>query len=192
MCGEKAGVCENLMYLGYNCSCFEGFELMADVWNKNVSCADIDECFASNGLCGVLEKCTNEYGSFSGECHVGFDRLPVSENCSDIDECLTTCMEPNMVCVNDMGSFSCSCIPGFQLDVTIQECVDVDECETGAHNCLENDRVNCANVQGTYVCGKIDILLAVFLQHIQICEHMLSVNLDKCEVVPFESGNLLN
>ena len=60
-----------------------------------------------------------------------------------------------MACLNDMGTSSCSCIPGFELDVNNQECVDVDECETGAHDCLEVDRANCSNVQGTFVCGKI-------------------------------------
>ena len=155
LCGANAGVCENLMYLGYNCSCFAGFKFMADVWNKNVSCEDINECLASNKPCGALETCVNGYGNFSCECHVGFERLSMSENCSDVNECLTTCMEPNMVCSNDMGSFSCSCILGFELDVNNQECVDVDECGTGAHDCLEVDRVTCSNVQGTFVCGKI-------------------------------------
>lgn len=129
----------------------------------SLECKDIDECIAEMNPCTGIQQqspnnqttsneiisgaltpvCVNTIGSFLCECPKGYEHHPMSQNCTDIDECaqsqLNLCNEDSgEQCINTVGSYYCQCAPGYQ---TISSavtspgglvpitCTDIDECE---------------------------------------------------------------
>ncbi|XP_078694415.1 uncharacterized protein LOC144923618 [Branchiostoma floridae x Branchiostoma belcheri] len=63
ICNNTAG--------GYNCSCFDGFELTN---NPVHPCSDIDECYEGTYNCSKGELCVNAPGSYTCVCSPGMYR----------------------------------------------------------------------------------------------------------------------
>jgi len=129
----------------FNCNCFNGYNKV----DKNEVCLDINECDAVP--CNINAQCINIPGSFSCECLPGYESGKVdSDNCVDINECLTgsqVCHE-NSVCTNTEGSFTCKCEIGFAGNG--YDCEDVDECSNGINTCQVNSE--CENTIGSFTC----------------------------------------
>ncbi|KAK7092486.1 hypothetical protein V1264_008224 [Littorina saxatilis] len=121
------------------CVCKEG-------WTGSQCQDDVNECEENPDVCGEGQVCTNNNGSYTCACQVGF--APNKDGlCQDTDECSDdiACGQDE-ICSNIPGSFYCSCMSGYQRMNTT--CVDMDECSLGTDNCQQK----CVNVGGTYNC----------------------------------------
>ena len=132
------------------------FDLLVSLVNSNSNsrstadcgCSDIDECSLFSTPCGANTVCSNSVGSFSCECHHGFD--PIDDiSCSDTDECflqLDNCDE-NADCSNTAGSFDCSCKTGWSGNGVT--CSDINECALS----LCSSNADCSNTAGSFECN---------------------------------------
>ncbi|XP_023652146.1 EGF-containing fibulin-like extracellular matrix protein 1 [Paramormyrops kingsleyae] len=106
-------------------------------------CRDIDECATGRHSCGTDQICHNTRGSYTCQCHPGFQKN--GDRCVDRDECASRyCMHR---CVNTVGSYYCECNIGHQLARNNHTCVDVNECEV-SHPCQHR----CYNLMGSFIC----------------------------------------
>ena len=92
---------------------------------------DIDEC--SEGISGCPHLCINIIGSYSCNCHNGYQLASDNHTCfgkiiialfiidiaydvTDINECTSQNGGCQQICTNTNGSFQCSCYSGFSGD----------------------------------------------------------------------------
>ncbi|XP_062058684.1 fibulin-1 isoform X2 [Lepus europaeus] len=138
------------------CSCFVGYQLMAD----GVSCEDVNECITGGHHCQLGESCINTVGSFrcqrDSSCGTGYE-LTDDNKCKDIDECesgIHNCL-PDFICQNTLGSFRCrpklQCKSGFIQDA-LGSCIDINECLSISAPCPVGQ--TCINTEGSYTCQK--------------------------------------
>ncbi|XP_019626198.1 PREDICTED: uncharacterized protein LOC109471349 [Branchiostoma belcheri] len=83
-CATDSGGCDQICsdLLGsYNCSCRQGFVLMAD----GHGCEDINECATDSGGCDQI--CTNFLGSYHCSCRQGFVLMEDGHNCKVCGHC---------------------------------------------------------------------------------------------------------
>ncbi|CAH1238631.1 NOTCH2 [Branchiostoma lanceolatum] len=73
---------------------------------------DVDECLSSP--CDVNADCTNTFGSFTCQCHLGLSGDGFT--CDDQDECQLSPCDVNANCTNTYGSYTCTCRTGFSGD----------------------------------------------------------------------------
>eukprot|EP00057_Strongylocentrotus_purpuratus_P009497 XP_011663971.1 PREDICTED: signal peptide, CUB and EGF-like domain-containing protein 1 isoform X8 [Strongylocentrotus purpuratus] len=142
-CGLNNGGCDRECEdtpTGVQCSCPEGFDLLAD----GRTCNDRDECIVDNGGCSHM--CTNRLGTYECTCPRGYKLTSEGHTCEDVNECSMndTC---DHTCVNLPGNFRCLCDAGFQA-YGITHCGDVDECSINNGGCQHG----CHNTQGSYEC----------------------------------------
>ena len=78
-------------------------------------------------------------------------------DCSDVNECESTCEGDLEVCQNTDGSFTCDCELGYERD-QYNECQDIDECTNGDHNCDTVANTDCTNLEGSFECGEDSII----------------------------------
>lgn len=92
-------------------------------------------------------------------CKSGFEKNPKTNECEDIDECLTgaaNCNE-NQYCHNVIGGFEClnvkstRCQDGFRFNTKSEECEDINECVEELHVCTPETQT-CLNSRGGYTC----------------------------------------
>ncbi|XP_053374889.1 mucin-like protein [Mercenaria mercenaria] len=86
-----------------------------------------------------------------GTCPPGFTSIATdndtSEECLDVDECLTGLCEHN--CTNNEGSYKCTCRAGYRVDSrNSNHCRDINECDEALHNCSQI----CNNTEGGFTC----------------------------------------
>ena len=110
------------------------------------TCDDEDECLTNNGDC--VQRCVNEVGSFSCNCHEGFIFNVDGVTCDDIDECATNNGGCEQGCQNNGGGYECLCEGG--LRVLGRACVRTNECLLGTDLCHE--QASCHDTQGGYTC----------------------------------------
>ncbi len=127
-------------------------------------CYDLDECEEPDGIgipyCGDKATCVNTEGSFTCDCHNGYENHVANVGCSDIDECLTD-QAPNCKlgtnCINNDGGYTCECRENYEGDPYVN-CYDIDECELGGrYACTFGAKtglpdMSCVNWPGTYQC----------------------------------------
>lgn len=122
--------------------------------SEGVYCIDVDECSTRVDDCDSQATCSNEDGSFTCACNVGWQVVNGSvtgTECEDIDECADpdTFCHADAHCNNLIGSFQCVCDLGFEGSGL--ECQDVDECETDANDCSPN--ATCTDIEGSFTCA---------------------------------------
>ena len=96
-------------------SLWMAFTSKIDFYNvgNGIICNDIDECLTSNGGCDNNAMCSNELGSRTCTCKMGYTGN--GTYCENIDECLTNdggCSS-NANCTDTMGSRACQCNSGY-------------------------------------------------------------------------------
>ena len=111
VCGHHAYcTTDNLVpYETLICACHEGYEM-----DQSGNCTDIDECGSQSFDCGSFPnvECDNTEGSYSCVCPCGYDRNNTSNNCEDVNECMSTNLcHPNATCTNTVGTYTCECNP---------------------------------------------------------------------------------
>uniref|UniRef100_A0A3Q1H7H7 EGF-like domain-containing protein n=1 Tax=Anabas testudineus TaxID=64144 RepID=A0A3Q1H7H7_ANATE len=107
-------------------------------------CRDIDECATGRHTCEAEQICYNTRGSYTCQCHPGYQRS--GDHCVDRDECALTnyCMHR---CVNTQGSYYCECNAGHKLASNNHSCIDVNECDVQSP-CEHH----CYNLIGSFLC----------------------------------------
>ena len=83
-------------------------------------------------------------------CEAGYERSEESDDCVDVNECVSyinNCRDDE-ICFNTPGSWSC-CQPGYQLGADNDTCSDINECEDSSV-CLHGQ--SCFNTMGSFVC----------------------------------------
>ncbi|GFS10720.1 latent-transforming growth factor beta-binding protein 2 [Elysia marginata] len=131
-------------FLGYTCSCPEGYQLGSDQY----TCEDVDECRDSD-VSPCSQACVNVEGSYECECYDGYSLGGHSQACQDDDECAlgtSTCDLNTQRCVNVDGSFQCECLQGYEVSGSF--CTDIDECLENTDDCL----YACFNTNGGFNC----------------------------------------
>ena len=107
-------------------------------------------------MCPKFSSCVNSHGSFTCDCHIGYEKDRNTRECIDIDEC----KDPqfcgaNMICENKTPMFSCDCKQGFAYPTNSTEyCEDINECLDGKDTVCEFDQL-CKNTIGSFTCEKI-------------------------------------
>ncbi|XP_063971397.1 fibrillin-2-like isoform X3 [Lytechinus pictus] len=134
---------------GFNCTCFEGFQLEND-GTCNVSSSAMCN-LTMQSVCGMV-ACIVQSGEPSCVCEAGFQFNTTLQMCEDIDECSgnNTCESDNL-CENFDGGYNCTCNSGYELDANGRTCSDIDECQLGSHSCDMN--ATCINSEGNYTCS---------------------------------------
>ncbi len=92
-CKEGGMVCEQLCMNepgGFSCGCEQGYELYG-----NLKCRDINECTTGGHDCDQI--CTNGDGNFTCSCSEGYELGMNGKTCFDIDECVPTTMNCDMI-----------------------------------------------------------------------------------------------
>ena len=74
---------------------------------------DINECADGSDGCGQI--CSNEIGSYSCSCEVGYRLESDEHGCTDIDECAQGVAGCAQTCTNTVGNYTCSCDSGYYL-----------------------------------------------------------------------------
>lgn len=85
-------------------------------------CTDVNECLTPANNCKFI--CKNTIGSFTCGCPEGFTKIPMTDDCQDINECATNnglCQ--NGYCVNLRGGYRCDCFDGFQPSADKKKCI---------------------------------------------------------------------
>ena len=134
---------------GDGCSDACAVETGYDCVTPGMVCTDIDECSLGTDNCSENADCENFPGSFTCECHAGYEGDGVT--CNDIDECFagTDNCDTNATCNNEPGSFTCTCNAGYEGNGVT--CNDIDECSLDTDNC--NEEATCANTPGSFTCA---------------------------------------
>ena len=91
------------------CSCLEGFN-QTEAYDGSITCVDIDEC--AEDPCHTNANCSNNRGSYSCQCKIGF--RGDGAQCKDVDECDGNPCHVDAECNNTIGSYFCKCKPGFE------------------------------------------------------------------------------
>ena len=121
----------------------------------NGTVQDTDECTSGTHTCDNGQTCSNNIGSFTCVCSIGYSTVAKTNKshdlkCVDTDECANKSACPkNSSCQNSKGSYSCSCNSGF----IGHGCSDIDEC-LAENECHEN--ATCTNTFGSYNCYCLD------------------------------------
>lgn len=161
-CGEDlgAGECTNLPNGGgYDCTCAAGYHETDPSTQPGVArtCVDNREC-DSPTTCGEdvsAGTCTELTGSYSCQCHSGYERPSSSafDTCADINDCSTNnggCNATHGKCTNNVGApRTCGCDPGYSGD-GIASCTNIDECTINTDNCDPN--ATCTDTPGSFTC----------------------------------------
>ncbi|XP_063960930.1 uncharacterized protein LOC129267613 [Lytechinus pictus] len=108
---------------------------------------DINECIEFTEVCSN-GNCTNTEGSYFCTCNQGFQGTG-TDQCEDMDECLSGAHACQEICINIDGNYSCACSDGYELDSGGLNCVDIDECSGNSTVC-ENGI--CTNIVGSFNC----------------------------------------
>ncbi|XP_072015831.1 protein kinase C-binding protein NELL2-like [Amphiura filiformis] len=115
-------------------------------------CEGTDFCALGHN-CKAPMVCINMQTTYTCECPAGMREH--KGNCTDIDECDPSRIEPmhhcydGTVCVNLVGSYRCDCLPGYR-QVTDTVCEQINECVEGSHNCAPN--ADCMDSDGSFRC----------------------------------------
>ncbi|XP_065182014.1 neurogenic locus notch homolog protein 1-like [Sycon ciliatum] len=81
------------------------------MWTALPNCADIDEC--SPSPCPVSATCQNLENRFDCGCLPGYSYHRDTNECQNINECLTVCKDEGTSCTDTVGSYKCECKTGF-------------------------------------------------------------------------------
>ncbi|XP_041472640.1 mucin-4-like [Lytechinus variegatus] len=108
---------------------------------------DINECIEFTGVCSN-GNCTNTEGSYFCTCNQGFQGTG-TDQCEDINECLSGAHACQEICINTDGNYSCACSDGYELDSGGLNCSDINECSGNTSVC-ENGI--CTNLEGSFNC----------------------------------------
>eukprot|EP01134_Creolimax_fragrantissima_P001497 CFRG1497T1 len=154
MCAEHAS-CKNEEPM-YSCTCDAGYALVG------TECVDINDCaevicndgtYCVDKINGVeCVACANHCAQCSDDgctnCEAGYDFIPDSDVCTDIDECQVPdiCGE-HASCANEEPMYRCTCEAGYEL--VDNKCVDVDECKNDQ---ICPDNASCINKEPFYEC----------------------------------------
>uniref|UniRef100_A0A8C7BUK4 Fibulin-1 n=1 Tax=Neovison vison TaxID=452646 RepID=A0A8C7BUK4_NEOVI len=155
--------CEYTLMVGYQCGlvfracCVKGQETAdfapGDIGDIQEAVPELNNRSKGGGPC--KQQCRDTGEEVVCSCFVGYQLLPDSVSCEDINECVMG--EHNCrlgeSCVNTVGSFRCqrdsSCGTGYELTED-NDCKDIDECGTGIHNCPPG--FICQNTLGSFRC----------------------------------------
>lgn len=109
-------------------SCDVGFRF------TNGQCLDINEC-VEGVPCAPVATCTNDPGSYSCRCPMGFFGDGII--CDNVDECVqgTANCSPNATCTDLNGGYRCDCTPPYIGDGTVCSLCGNDVCNEG-EGCL--------------------------------------------------------
>ncbi|KAK7092485.1 hypothetical protein V1264_008223 [Littorina saxatilis] len=143
VCAQK---CNNTQG-GFNCSCYNGFQLNSDQRTCNPcpslqygpECAHTCLCNGRGLDCHSVTGCVCQKGWTGSQCQ------------DDVNECEDNpdvCGE-GQVCTNTNGSYTCACQNGYAIDDD-GVCQDVDECSSDA-GCGQHQV--CTNVPGSFQCS---------------------------------------
>ena len=167
-CNEKETCSANVSSALIETPTCDGLSIYTDIsWR----CLDKDD-----------EVCVNTRGSYFCKCPSGHVWNPLTDTCSDIDECADASRnncKSNATCANTVGSYICyetdcpscplcgvnahchfqnasspvcECDNGFEGDAYI-ECVDVDECAFDSCQHSYSEKITCLNNRS----GNVDI-----------------------------------
>ncbi|XP_071442617.1 fibulin-1-like [Hetaerina americana] len=173
-CSENIHVCSKTTEIcinepgGYRCSpknlddakneCPSGYQKLGDF----DECIDINECLEASEIpCDSNQDCENTIGNYVCLCKTGFQMDPITQACTDVNECqvgLHDC-SPSQRCDNTIGSFQCirftSCGTGYTLNAHTGLCEDDDECSLKTDNCNAlGPLYECRNTLGSFRCDR--------------------------------------
>ncbi|XP_065182268.1 neurogenic locus notch homolog protein 1-like [Sycon ciliatum] len=114
------------------------------MWTTLPTCTDIDEC--SPSPCPANATCQNLENRFDCGCLPGYSYNRDTNECQNINECLTLCKDKSTSCTDTVGSYKCECQTGF--NGTAPSCTDIDECNTMCNGTSSQ----CNNTLGSFLC----------------------------------------
>ncbi|XP_065182017.1 fibrillin-1-like [Sycon ciliatum] len=114
------------------------------MWTRLPNCTDIDEC--STNPCPANATCQNLENRFDCGCLPGHSYNRTTNECQNINECLTLCKDKSTSCTDTVGSYKCECQTGF--NGTAPSCTDINECNTMCNGTSSQ----CNNTLGSFLC----------------------------------------
>ena len=95
-------------------------------------------------VCDETKSCVNTIGSFECHCSQGFKLNSKSQECEDINECLSENNECSHFCENTFGNYQCHCPGGLTLDSGGRKCEQQQPKVTEAFT-ANDEEVRCLN-----------------------------------------------
>ncbi|XP_065181317.1 mucin-5AC-like [Sycon ciliatum] len=114
------------------------------MWTPLPICTDIDEC--STNPCPTNATCQNLENTFDCGCLPGHSYNRTTNECQNINECLTLCKDKSTSCTDTVGSYKCECQTGY--NGTAPSCTDINECLT----LCKDKSTSCTDTVGSYKC----------------------------------------
>jgi len=102
-CADSSQFCYWTEEEGRICLCV--FDTCTITPLNGTTCADVDECATSNGMCS--HSCTNTAGSYYCSCPTGMALSTNGMTCEDVNECATSPCLSTETCLNTWGSYIC-------------------------------------------------------------------------------------
>ncbi|XP_035679474.1 mucin-like protein [Branchiostoma floridae] len=131
---------------GYECGpCPTGFS------GDGETCEDINECNATDSGQTCAQICVNYPGSFTCDCHSGYQLNDDGLNCDDVNEC-EPAHDCDHQCHNNIGSYHCSCNSGFELNNDNKTCSPTDQCTAEKEAVCDGANGGCYREGGTETC----------------------------------------
>ncbi|XP_046406118.1 fibulin-1-like isoform X2 [Ischnura elegans] len=167
VCSKSTEICINEPG-GYRCSsknlddaeseCPSGYQKLG----AYEECIDINECLEASEIpCDSNQDCENTPGSYICLCKRGFQMDPITQACTDVNECQVGSHDctSSQRCDNTIGSFQCirftSCGTGYTLNAHTGLCEDDDECSLKTDNCAAlGPLYECRNTLGSFRCDR--------------------------------------
>ncbi|CAF4129363.1 unnamed protein product, partial [Rotaria sp. Silwood2] len=147
------------------CSCASGYTGLKCDQYINYCDPQNDTCnsVATNRVCKLTPTNHDRYkqeNAYECPCKTGYQQVPGTDNCIDIDECAVAstteniCSADTTSCHNLNGSYSCACNSGYVKDnsTTTDACVDEDECTTDESACESYTNSYCVNLRPYFEC----------------------------------------